>query len=494
LDPGQRGSTDSKADTARARKDAGAAKDAITNKKSNEAAKHEEFEAQRKARGSVHELVEKKKGAEEIEKKAPKPVFADAQAMKEKLRQNLGRPEYNVANFYHQKGIWQLIARDQYFENLTLSIIAMNALWIAVDTDNNDADMYLDAEVVFQIAENLFCVYFTFEWLVRFLSFKRKRDGLKDNWFIFDSFLVIISVAETWCMTLFIYGSSSGGSGGGLGNAGVLKLFRLVRLSRMARMARLFKAMPELMIMIKGMRVAMRSVFFTLCLLVCIVYVFAIAFVQLMGPRGALQPLSDEWFEEAGGFFPTVSKAMVTLLLGGTMPDEAALIVPVGAEHPIMWILIMMFILLAGLTVMNMLVGVLCEVVSVVSSVEKEALLVNFVKNQLQEMLVETGIDADGDNNISKGEFDALLEKPEAARALQEVGVDVVGLVDYSDFIFNKGAELTFGDFMDVVLQLRGSNTATVKDIVDLRKLVATEMSSMNTQAGQIIAMMKEDL
>jgi hypothetical protein len=242
----------------------------------------------------------------------------------------------------------------------------------------------------------------------------------------------------------------------------------------MARMARLFKAMPELMIMIKGMVIAMRSVFFTICLLVCIVYVFAIAFVQLMGPNGAI-PLTDEF--QALEFFPSVTKAMVTLLLQGTLPDEAALIIPVGDEHPIMWCLIMLFILLAGLTVMNMLVGVLCEVVSVVSSVEKETLLVNFVKTQLQEMLATSGFDANNDNKISKEEFDGLLQKPQAARALQEVGVDVIGLVDFTDFIFKDGAELSFGDFMDVVLQLRGTNTATVKDIVDLRKLVVGEFA-----------------
>ena len=45
------------------------------------------------------------------------------------------------------------------------------------------------------------------------------------------------------------------------------RLVRLLRLTRMARMARLLRAMPELLVLIKGMVVAMRSVFFTLCLL-----------------------------------------------------------------------------------------------------------------------------------------------------------------------------------------------------------------------------------
>jgi len=29
----------------------------------------------------------------------------------------------------------------------------------------------------FQIIENLFCMYFSFEWMMLFCAFKRKRDG-----------------------------------------------------------------------------------------------------------------------------------------------------------------------------------------------------------------------------------------------------------------------------------------------------------------------------
>merc|ERR1712032_1241869 len=73
-----------------------------------------------------------------------------------------------------------------------------------------------------------------------------------------------------------------------------------------------------------------------------------------------------------------------------------------------------------------------------------------------------------------------MLHMPEAARALHEVGVDVVGLVDFSDYIFKDGDELTFQTFMEIVLQLRGKNTATVKDIVDLRKLIMPELERLS--------------
>merc|ERR1719330_1083471 len=86
-------------------------------------------------------------------------------------------------------------------------------------------------------------------------------------------------------------------------------------------------------------------------------------------------------------------------------------------------------------------------------------------------MIEQLGLDLDGNGFISRQEFEALLVLPEAAQFMQEVGVDVVGLVEYSDFIF-KDSEMSFTDFVELILQLRGTNQATVKDVVDLRKQV----------------------
>merc|ERR1712032_1114172 len=142
-------------------------------------------------------------------------------------------------------------------------------------------------------------------------------------------------------------------------------------------------------------------------------------------------------------------------------------------------LLFYVFILMASLTVMNMLVGVLVEVVKVVSTVEKEQLQVNFVKHRLFHMIEQCAVDGNGDGRISKSEFETLLQKPAAAKALHDVGVDVVGLVDFMDFLFQDGRELSFADFMEMVLSLRGTNVATVKDIVDLRKCVMSELSRL---------------
>eukprot|EP00927_Polykrikos_kofoidii_P085954 TRINITY_DN9488_c0_g1_i1.p1 TRINITY_DN9488_c0_g1~~TRINITY_DN9488_c0_g1_i1.p1 ORF type:complete len:749 (-),score=141.38 TRINITY_DN9488_c0_g1_i1:22-2067(-) len=431
-----------------------------------------------KMRGLSLEHFEESKA--KADKGVPKAVFADASAIKQAVREAVSKQEYKVTDLYWTDGICQQIARAHWFENLTLFIIFINALWIAVDTDFNSAAVLLYAHPVFICAENLFCTYFTMEWLFRFGSFRKKRDSLFDTWFVFDTALVFMMIFETWGMTLVFAFLTNPTTGGDMGNTSLLKLVRLVRLTRMARMARILRAIPELIILIKGIAVASRSVFFTLVLMLIIMYVFAIILRQLC--EQLVDVDSDP--ELIDRYFSSVGHSMSTLLLDGVLPDVADVVRHTSRQSPILGILVMGFILLASLTVMNMLVGVLCEVVSVVSSVEKETLTVNYVKAKLMAILEEFDITPGNDSCISKSMFDRLLVNPDAARIIQEIGVDVVGLVDFSDYLFKDDVALSFADFMDLVLQLRGTNNSTVKDIVDLRRYIVQEINTMQRRGS----------
>ncbi len=60
--------------------------------------------------------------------------------------------------------------------------------------DLNDSNTLLDAEPVFIVVENIFCVYFVIELGLRFGAFRFKRDCIKDAWFCFDALLVALMV------------------------------------------------------------------------------------------------------------------------------------------------------------------------------------------------------------------------------------------------------------------------------------------------------------
>merc|ERR1711975_198543 len=98
---------------------------------------------------------------------------------------------HRVEEYYYEKGFCQYLARSDNFANLTVFIVILNALYIGIDADWNTAANLYDAHLFFIIGSNMFCLYFTFEWLVRFFAFSRKCDAMRDGWFKFDTFLVV---------------------------------------------------------------------------------------------------------------------------------------------------------------------------------------------------------------------------------------------------------------------------------------------------------------
>lgn len=430
-------------------------------------------------------VVDKRQSAESLRKsvitvsqdqngglKVRNGVFADPEAMKEKLRLAITQTPYDVANCYHESGLCQSIAKSSVFEFLTLGVIGLNAFWMSVDVDHNDASVITDASPVFIVADNAFCLYFLVELSIRFGAFRTKQDALKDSWFVFDSCMLAMMVLETWLLPLLLaVATRDSGSGGGLelGDSTMLKMFRIARLMRIMRVLKILHALPELMVVIKGLFAATRAVACTVALMLLIIYVFAITFRQVTDGTD----LGKE-------VFGTVPDTMRYLLVLGTTPDLYDYVNTIWNESAFFAMIFMIFILLVTITIMNMLVGVLVGVVNTVASVEQEQLMLNFVKDNLLALLrCLHEEDADQDQRISRDEFRCLIQNPNAIRCFTAMNVDVVALVDLVDFIFQDGQYLDFPKFMDLILQLRGTKGATVKDIVDLRRFITMEFNSL---------------
>merc|ERR1711934_555447 len=225
------------------------------------------------------------------------------------------------------------------------------------------------------------------------------------------------------------------------------------------------------MTLVKGIVVACRAVVCVMVLLIIFTYVAAIAISRL----SANDPLGEELFKN-------VPDTMLELLLWGAVPDNADLVLRAKEENVTVMICLIVFLTFAGLTVMNMLLGVMVDVIVVVSSVEKEQMEVNFVTGQVGKMLEDSDFDRNKDGRITRSEFVQLLDISDAVKALDNVGVDPVALVDFADIIFDdidEDGSISFGDFMSTVFALRGKNQATVKDIVDVRKYMQREIASL---------------
>jgi hypothetical protein len=375
---------------------------------------------------------------------------------------------------YKEEGVASGIVRSKVFEASSMALILLNCIYIGIATDHNPQHFMLDSDPFFQVAENLFCVMFSLELAIRFMAFRGKLSAIRDGWFVFDAILVMLMIFDTWIVSIY-----HAAFGGRVGKGTVSKdawVLRSFRLARLARLSHIVQAFPELSYMTKGMLHSARSVFGTLLLLLVILYAFAIVLTQLsVGTNLSKQ------------YFPTVPHSMLVLFAQAALLDNIAeLLLFANEASPICAWIIGFVVLVGALTLMNMLVGILVQVMVRVTEKEKDQVAMDFVSQELQSVLSELAL-SDGDPLISLQEFEQIVLSETVSKALGKVGIDVVALVDYADFFFQSDncgeaheTQLTLSSFMDILRQVRGTRKATVTDVLDLRKFISAENSGRN--------------
>lgn len=249
----------------------------------------------------------------------------------------------------------------------------------------------------------------------------------------------------------------------------ILRIFRLVKLARTARVARLLRAVPELLILVKAMAVGCRCVLFTLVLLLIIVYIFAILSVQLSNGT----QIGDEYFKNV---FFAMSKLVLEL---GVFPDQATGIRAIAEADPVLGFFILLFCAAAVLSIMNILIGMQCQVVAQIAMVERDILQTDGAREKVK--YIYDKMDLDGDGLLSTREFEKLFQNAGALQSLQEIGVDIMSLIDMQPALFAEGRSLRFHDFFEILLTLRRSNHAKVKDIVRIFEKL-TDMEKMTAR------------
>ena len=103
--------------------------------------------------------------------------------MKDRVQDLFDRP-VNVKDKYKTTGLTQKIVRSPMFENTCMGVIFLNAIWIGIEMSFNPAEVLAYAEPPFIIVENLFCVFFFVEIVLRLHAFSRMCNAFRDRWFV----------------------------------------------------------------------------------------------------------------------------------------------------------------------------------------------------------------------------------------------------------------------------------------------------------------------
>eukprot|EP00435_Cladocopium_sp_Y103_P000166 s49_g1.t1 len=268
-----------------------------------------------------------------------------------------------------------------------------------------------------------------------------------------------------------------------VGRTEILRSFRILRLTRICRMAKLVRFFPELQILIKAMLTAFRSVFFALILLLASHYMIAIAYHVTL-----------EETEVGKAAFGSVLASMQTLFVHCTMLDEIInLVDQFTTESLYAHLLCMYFVMfINAITLMNILIGIVVEVISNVAIAEREMVNVRWVQDVINQFLGNAEV-------LEQSELMEVLDQTSALQALKLLGVDVGILKEMVTAHFSleevpkdTDPQMPVADFVELVMQLRGANTATVKDVVDLRKWMDDSQQALALRLEFMVAKLRE--
>jgi len=405
-------------------------------------------------------------------------------------------PPYHVEDAYWKTGINQAIARSDHFANITVGVVVFNAVYIGFDSDYNTAQNIYKAHMSFLLCSQFFCVYFTWELVCRFLAFEHKHACMKDGWFKFDAFLVSTMILDTWVLmpVLFLMGG---------GVQIPTQPLRMLRLFKLTRMARLMKSFPELVTMIKGLIRSLRAISSSMILVGLMVYVWAIMMHMLMKEE---TEFNDALWAEGNLGFGTMTHCIWTLLMAGTlMLDGSTGVIGVllfsdKFNYVLGGFLFVLYALLSAMCILQMLIGVLCDVVSTVKAEEQSATAVGLLKQELLSSLTDCD---DGDGKISHAELHALMTSPHSKALLKKLNVNFSFLMALMKEMYTKpGMSVPIKDILDMMVNCRGENVITIetmagalvriiKEVGDVKDTLERDLGSLQKSLHDDIGMMR---
>ncbi len=217
------------------------------------------------------------------------------------------------------------IRENTFFEIFVISLIVISSILIGVKTYDSVPQNIIDGIAAFDYGITLI---FLFEILIRILAERRKIDFFKSGWNVFDFTIIVISAIPT---SLF-------------------ESVLILRMLRLIRVLRLITFVPQFKIIINSIFLSIPRVFYVLLFMFINFYIFAVAGVT--------------FFAEVNEYnWGNVGLAMLTLFQIATLEAWPDLLNEAMAYNSFSWVFFVTFIIINGLILMNMIIGVIIDVV-----------------------------------------------------------------------------------------------------------------------------------
>jgi voltage-gated sodium channel len=216
------------------------------------------------------------------------------------------------------------IKESRIFQFVVISIIILNAITIGVNT----YDLSELTKKLINYLDYSITIFFVIEIIIRFIGEPNKKNFFKSGWNIFDSTIVLISLIP-------IPNNSS---------------FLLLRLLRVFRVLRIISVIPELKKIIEALLNSVKRVFYVSLLLFIILYIYA-----TIGSILFSEDIPERWSD--------LGVSMITLFQVLTLSSWEQVMLPLQDIYWWAWIYFFSFIIICGITMLNLLIAVLVDVV-----------------------------------------------------------------------------------------------------------------------------------
>ena len=219
------------------------------------------------------------------------------------------------------------IRNSKFFNTLVISVIIASALYAGVSSYNEiiPADYFF----LLQVFDYSITVFFTIEILIRIFAERSLINFFKDGWNVFDFLIVSISLIPI----------------GGAESVFVARLLRIVRILRIITVVPAFRHIIDSLI-----KTIPRVGFIALLMFI---------FIYIWGAIGTL--FFDEINPERWG---NIGVAMLTLVQVATYDDWAAVMRELIVVYPVAWIYFVSFIIINAVVLLNMVIGVIVDVMT----------------------------------------------------------------------------------------------------------------------------------
>mmetsp|Transcript_66846 Transcript_66846/g.157486 ORF Transcript_66846/g.157486 Transcript_66846/m.157486 type:complete len:582 (+) Transcript_66846:25-1770(+) len=356
-----------------------------------------------------------------------------------------------------RSGCLYRIETSRIVRDLSTVVILANAISITLLTDWILMHPNEGIPDSFQYADAGFVAFFMLEVGLR-LIVHRLYFFINDNavWNWMDFGLVAFSILE---LAL----SWSAGKGGN-GTIMYLRVFRLFKFAPILRSLRVITAFRELAMMMESFRSCIAAMFWSLVLLLFLVYMSALLFTQ--GVSDALTDASMTSDEEqvVREHFGSVIRTMLSLYMAVTGGNDWSLYYSILATTGIYQYLFLGYTFFFAFAIYNILTGIFVERAVAANMPDREQQILQERKRLLEQAdelryLFEC-LDLDSSGFISLDEFVKCMKDPRIVAYMSSVGMSVHDVEYLFRVVANEDSEVEIDRFVDGCMAIKGSATA----------------------------------